>query len=297
MDKTAIVTDTNSGLTPEEAKALGIGLIPMPVILDGECFFEYTSITPQEFFSCLQEEEAVSTSQPAPGDLMDAWEALLETHEEVVYIPMSSGLSGSHQTAAMLAQDYEGRVQVPNLHRISVTQRQAVLDALFLAEQGRNAREIKESLEKNDLDSDIFVAVNTLELLKKSGRVTAAGAALGSILSIKPVLRIQDGKLDAFRKVRGMRSAMQAMIEGLKEDEQVLKCPHLMLRAAYAGDLEAGKIWQETLQAAFPHCTVGLDPLPLSVCCHVGYGALGVGIAKDIPAIEAAGTYLRASSE
>ena len=297
MDKTAIVTDTNSGLTPQEAAELGIGLIPMPVILDGECFFEYTSITPQEFFSCLQEEEAVSTSQPAPGDLMDAWEALLETHEEVVYIPMSAGLSGSYQTAVMLAQDYEGRVQVANLHRISVTQRQAVLDALFLAEQGRNAREIKESLEKNDLDSDIFVAVNTLELLKKSGRVTAAGAALGSILSIKPVLRIQDGKLDAFRKVRGMRSAMQAMIEGLKEDERVLKCPHLMLRAAYAGDLEAGKIWQETLQAAFPHCAVGLDPLPLSVCCHVGYGALGVGIAKDIPAVENTGAYLKAASE
>ena len=282
MDKTAIVTDTNSGLTPEEAKALGIGLIPMPVILDGECFFEYTSITPQEFFSCLQEEEAVSTSQPAPGDLMDAWEALLETHEEVVYIPMSSGLSGSHQTAAMLAQDYEGRVQVPNLHRISVTQRQAVLDALFLAEQGRNAREIKESLEKNDLDSDIFVAVNTLELLKKSGRVTAAGAALGNILSIKPVLRIQGGKLDAYRKVRGIRAAMQAMIEGLQADLQQLDCPQVMLRAAYAGDRAAGIAWQTALQEAFPECTVGLDPLPLSVCCHVGYGALGVGIAKDI---------------
>ena len=297
MDKTAIVTDTNSGLTPREAQELGIGLIPMPVILDGECFFEYTSITPQEFFNCLKEEEAVSTSQPAPGDLTDAWEALLETHEAVVYIPMSAGLSGSYQTAAMLAQDYEGRVQVANLHRISVTQRQAVLDAQFLADQGLNAREIKDSLEKNDLDSDIFVAVNTLELLKKSGRVTAAGAALGSILSIKPVLRIQDGKLDAFRKVRGMRSAMQAMVEGLKEDERVLNTPHLMLRAAYAGDLEAGKIWQETLQAAFPHCPVGLDPLPLSVCCHVGYGALGVGIAKDIPAIESAGAYLRAASE
>ena len=297
MDKTAIVTDTNSGLTPQEAQELGIGLIPMPVILDGECFFEYTSITPQEFFSCLKEGEEVSTSQPAPGDLMDAWEALLETHEEVVCIPMSAGLSGSYQTAAMLAQDYEGRVQVANLHRISVTQRQAVLDAQFLADQGLNAREIKDSLEKNDLDSDIFVAVNTLELLKKSGRVTAAGAALGSILSIKPVLRIQDGKLDAFRKVRGMRAAMQAMVEGLREDERVLNAPRLMLRAAYAGDLEAGKIWQETLQTAFPHCTVGLDPLPLSVCCHVGYGALGVGIAKDIPALEAAGSYLRAASE
>ena len=297
MDKTAIVTDTNSGLTPQEAQKLGIGLIPMPVILDGECFFEYTSITPEEFFQCLKEGAAVSTSQPAPGDLVDAWENLLETHEEVVYIPMSSGLSGSYQTAVMLAQDYEGRVEVANLHRISVTQRQAALDALFLAGQGRTAREIKTALEQNDRDSDIFVAVNTLELLKKSGRVTAAGAALGSILSIKPVLRIQDGKLDAYRKVRGMRAAMQAMVEGLIEDQRVLRSSHLMLRAAYAGDLEAGKVWQKALQTAFPHCTVGLDPLPLSVCCHVGYGALGVGIAKDIPAAEASVPFLRAASE
>lgn len=295
MDKTAIVTDTNSGLTPQEAQKLGIGLIPMPVILDGECFFEYTSITPEEFFQCLKEGEAVSTSQPAPGDLVDAWENLLETHEEVVYIPMSSGLSGGYQTAAMLAQDYEGRVEVANLHRISVTQHQAALDALFLAGQGRTAREIKTALEQNDRNSDIFVAVNTLELLKKSGRVTAAGAALGSILSIKPVLRIQDGKLDAYRKVRGMRAAMEAMVEGLIEDQRVLGYPHLMLRAAYAGDLEAGMIWQETLQAAFSHCTVGLDPLPLSVCCHVGYGALGVGIAKDIPATLNATPLLRAT--
>ena len=195
---------------------------------------------------------------------------------------MSSGLSGEYQTAAMLAEDYDGRVHVADTHRISVTQRQAALDALHWAQQEKTAAEIKAYLEHDGRNSDIFIAVNTLELLKKSGRVTAAGAALGSILSIKPVLRIQGGKLDAYRKVRGMRTAMQAMIEGLQADLQQLDCPQVMLRAAYAGDRAAGIAWQAALQEAFPECTVGLDPLPLSVCCHVGYGALGVGIAKNI---------------
>ena len=295
MEKTAIVTDTNSALLP--GNPYGIHLVPMPVILDGECYFENSSITQEAFFTALKNGAEVSTSQPSPGTLAECWETLLEEYSDLVYIPMSAGLSGEFQTAAGLAKGYDGRVFVADTRRVSVTQRQAALDAARLARLGTPAREIHAFLERDGRNSDIFVAVNTLELLKKSGRVTPAGAALGSILSIKPVLRIQDGKLDAFRKVRGMRSAMQAMVEGLKEDERVLNTPHLMLRAAYAGDLEAGKIWQETLQAAFPHCPVGLDPLPLSVCCHVGYGALGVGIAKDIPALETAGAYLRAASE
>lgn len=278
----AIVTDTNSGLRPEEAVGLGIGLIPMPVNLDGECLFEYDTITQAEFFSCLRSGAEVSTSQPAPGVLTDCWERLLETYDQVVYIPMSAGLSGGYQTAVMLAGDYDGRVLVADTRRISVTQRQAALDGAFLARQGKTGAEIREYLERNGGNSDIFIAVNTLDLLKKSGRVTAAGAALGSMLSIKPVLRIQSGKLDAYRKVRGMRSAMQAMIEGLREDSQHLEGEHLFIRAAYAGDRQAGESWQATLQAAFPEYEVGLDPLPISVCCHVGYGALGVGIARDI---------------
>ena len=280
--QTAIVTDTNSGLRPEEAAGLGIGLIPMPVNLDGECFFEYDTITQAEFFSCLGSGAEVSTSQPAPGVLTDCWERLLETYDQVVYIPMSAGLSGGYQTAVMLAGDYDGRVLVADTRRISVTQRQAALDGAFLARQGKTGAEIREYLERDGGNSDIFIAVNTLDLLKKSGRVTAAGAALGSMLSIKPVLRIQSGKLDAYRKVRGMRSAMQAMIGGLQEDTLRLKGERLMIRAAYAGDRQAGESWQAALQAAFPELEIGLDPLPISVCCHVGYGALGVGIARDI---------------
>ena len=279
-EKTAIVTDTNSGLSPREAEALGIHMIPMPVVLDGECFFEYDSITQAEFFEALKGGAEVSTSQPSPGAMTACWDALLEKYEELVFIPMSGGLSGECRTAQGLAQDYDGRVRVADTRRISVTQRQAALDALALAQQGRSAGEIQAFLERESRNSDIFIAVNTLELLKKSGRVTAAGAALGAMLSIKPVLRIQGGKLDAYRKVRGMRCAMQAMIEGLQEDAQRLEAP-LTVRAAYAGDLEAGQRWRDALQQAFPNCAVGLDPLPLSVCCHVGWGALGVGIARD----------------
>lgn len=280
--QTAIVTDTNSGLRPEEAAGLGIDLIPMPVNLDGACFFEYDTITQAEFFSCLSAGAEVSTSQPAPGALTDCWERLLEDYDQVVYIPMSAGLSGGYQTAVMLAGDYDGRVLVADTRRISVTQRQAALDGAFLARQGKNGAEIREYLERDGGNSDIFIAVNTLDLLKKSGRVTAAGAALGSMLSIKPVLRIQSGKLDAYRKVRGMRSAMQAMIEGLREDTLRLEGERFFIRAAYAGDRQAGESWQAALQTAFPEYEVGLDPLPISVCCHVGYGALGVGIARDI---------------
>lgn len=280
--QTAIVTDTNSGLRPEEAAGLGIDLIPMPVNLDGESFFEYDTITQAEFFSCLSAGAEVSTSQPAPGALTDCWERLLEDYDQVVYIPMSAGLSGGYQTAVMLAGDYDGRVLVADTRRISVTQRQAALDGAFLARQGKNGAEIREYLERDGGNSDIFIAVNTLDLLKKSGRVTAAGAALGSMLSIKPVLRIQSGKLDAYRKVRGMRSAMQAMIEGLREDTLRLEGERFFIRAVYAGDRQAGESWQAALQAAFPEYEVGLDPLPISVCCHVGCGALGVGIARDI---------------
>lgn len=280
--KTAIVTDTNSGLHPEEAASIGIHLIPMPVILDGECHYEYDSICQEEFFARLKEGAQVSTSQPAPGALLECWDNLLRDYDDLIYLPMSSGLSGEYQTALMLARDYGGRVQIADTRRISVTQRQAAMEARLLSRRGSTAQEIRAQLEADGQNSDIFIAVNTLELLKKSGRVTAAGAALGSMLSIKPVLRIQGGKLDAYRKVRGMRAAMQAMIEGLQEDSGHLEGEHLFIRAAYAGDRQAGKCWQAALQAAFPALEIGLDPLPISVCCHVGYGALGVGIARDI---------------
>lgn len=283
MDKkTAILTDTNSGITPEQAVRYGIYLVSMPVIIDDGTYFENESILQDEFFQRLRKGACVSTSQPAPGALMDCWEKLLEHYDEIIYLPMSSGLSGGCQTATMLAEEYGGSVNVVDNHRISVTLRQSVLEAKHLADQGIAAREIVEYLEQDGLEASIYVAVNTLEYLKRSGRVTAAGAAIGTILNLKPVLQIQGGKLDAFRKARGMRQAMQAMINGLKEDQaERFSGQKLTIRAAYSGDAEAGATWQAELQKAFPEMTIGLDPLPISISCHTGEGALGVGMMKD----------------
>ena len=284
MEETiAIVTDTNSGLSAEQASQYGIHLVAMPVIVDGETYFENESIFQEEFFQRLRNGACVSTSQPAPGALMDCWEGLLERCEDIIYLPMSSGLSSSCSSAAMLAQEYDGRVHVVDNHRISVTLRQSVLEARYMVCQGKTVPEIVAYLEKDGLESSIYVAVNTLEYLKKSGRVTVAGAAIGTILNIKPVLQIQGGKLDAYKKVRGMRPAMQAMIDGLKQDQLCRFAEQkLTVRAAYSGDAEAGAAWQAELQKAFPEYDVGLDPLPISISCHTGDGALGVGMMKDI---------------
>ncbi len=279
----AIVTDTNSGLDAQTARELDISLIPMPVILDGETYFENETITPQEFFQRLKAGSDVSTSQPAPGTLMDCWEALLEDYQEIVYIPMSSGLSGSCGASTMLAQEYEGRVHVVDNRRVSVTMRQSVLEARHLADQGMTGAQIQAYLQEDGMHSAIYVSVNTLEYLKKSGRVTASAAAIGTLLSIKPVLQIQGGKLDAFKKVRGMKAAMQTMIDGTKADLAGRFAGEKMLvRAAYSGDPQVGLAWQQALQEALPEYEIGLDPLPLSICCHVGDGALGVGLMKNI---------------
>lgn len=281
--KVAVVTDTNSGISPEEAQALGISLISMPVIVDEETYFENESITQEDFFTRLRTGASVSTSQPAPGVLMDCWEDLLTRYDEVLFLPMSSGLSGTCQTAAMLSQEYNGKVHVIDNHRISVTLRQSVLEACALLRQGKTAQETADYLEKDGLNAGIYIAVNTLELLKKSGRVTAAGAAVGTVLNIKPVLQIQGGKLDAYKKVRGMRAAMQAMIEGIKDDRRRrFAGQKVTIRAAYSGDAAEGAVWRDALQEAFPDLTIGMDPLPISICCHIGEGALGVGLMPDI---------------
>lgn len=282
-ERIAIVTDTNSGITPEQAVAYGVYTVAMPVIIDDETYFENETIFQDEFFQRLRQGACVSTSQPSPGALLDCWDGLLERFDEIIYLPMSSGLSGSCETASLLAQEYGGRVYVVDNHRISVTLRQSVLEAKHMACHGKTAREIAAYLEQDGLESSIYVAVNTLEYLKRSGRVTAAGAAIGTLLNIKPVLQIQGGKLDAFKKARGMRPAMQQMIDGLKRDQaKRFSDQKLMIRAAYSGDAEAGAVWQAELQKAFPEMTVGLDPLPISISCHTGEGALGVGMMKDI---------------
>lgn len=279
----AVMTDTNSGLTPEQAKELGVYLLPMPILINGKEYYEHQTITPKEFYKEMQEKADISTAQPSPADLMDLWEEILKTHDEIVHIPMSSGLSGSCETAAGFAKEFDGRVLVVDNHRISVTMRQSVLEALQMAREGKTGTEIKEYLEKDGLESSIYIAVNTLEYLKKGGRITAAAAAVGSVLNIKPVLQIQGGKLDAYKKVRGMKAAMKAIIDGLKQDETVrFKGQKLLIRAAYSGDDSVGEMWQAELQKAFPEYTIEKDPLPLSIACHTGADALGVGIMKDI---------------
>ena len=281
MSKIAIVTDSNSGITQKEGKELGISVIPMPFYINDELYFEDITLTQEEFYQKLDEDADIKTSQPAPGDVLDLWEKLLEDHDEIVHIAMSSGLSSSCATAAMLAYDYDGKVQVVDNQRISVTQRQSVADAMKLAEEGKTAKEIKDILEADKLDSGIFIMVDTLKYLKKGGRVTSAGAAIGTVLGIKPVLQIHGEKLDAFAKTRGVKQAKKKMIAAVrKELEERFPdgdfAKHAYLQSAYTKDKEAALKWKEELMAEFPEMEFHQDPLSLSVACHIGAGALAV---------------------
>lgn len=280
MNKTAVMTDTNSGITPDTAERYGIYLLKMPFVVDGEEHLEYADISYEEFFKKLDAGADVSTSQPSPGSLIEMWEDILKTHDSVIYFPMSSGLSGTCETARALAADYEGRVFVIDNKRISVTLYESVFDALELAKSGMPAAEIAEKMEQEGARQSIYVSVNTLEYLKKSGRVTAAGAAVGTLLGIKPVLQIQGGKLDAYKKVRGMKSAMDAMLEGIENDYKTrFAGEKVHIRAAYSGDISIGEEWRDAVVKRFPDMEIGLDALPISISCHVGGGALGIGIA------------------
>lgn len=287
MSRIAIVTDSNSGITQKEGKELGISVIPMPFYINDELYFEDITLTQEEFYQKLDEDADIKTSQPAPGDVLDLWEKLLEDHDEIVHIAMSSGLSSSCATAAMLADDYDGKVQVVDNQRISVTQRQSVADAMKLAEEGKSAKEIKDILEADKLDSGIFIMVDTLKYLKKGGRVTSAGAAIGTVLGIKPVLQIHGEKLDAFAKTRGVKQAKKKMIAAVrKELEERFPdgdfAKHAYLQSAYTKDKEAALKWKEELMAEFTEMEFQQDPLSLSVVCHIGAGALAVAWTHKI---------------
>lgn len=287
MSRIAIVTDSNSGITQKEGKELGISVIPMPFYINEELYFEDITLTQEEFYQKLDEDADIKTSQPAPGDVLDLWEKLLEDHDEIVHIAMSSGLSSSCATAAMLADDYDGKVQVVDNQRISVTQRQSVADAMKLAEEGKSAKEIKDILEADKLDSGIFIMVDTLKYLKKGGRVTSAGAAIGTVLGIKPVLQIHGEKLDAFAKTRGVKQAKKKMLAAVrKELEERFPdgdfAKHAYLQSAYTKDKEAALKWKEELMAEFPEMEFHQDPLSLSVACHIGAGALAVAWTHKI---------------
>ena len=281
MKKIAIVTDSNSGITQAQAKRLGIEVIPMPFFIDGKLYLEDITLTQEEFYQHLTQDSDISTSQPAPGEIMELWDRLLEEYEEIVHIPMSSGLSSSCETAMALAVDYDGRVRVVNNQRISVTQRQSVLDAMELAAEGKSAVEIQERLEEEKLDASIYITVDTLKYLKKGGRITAAAAAIGTVLNLKPVLQIQGEKLDAFAKVRGWKQAKKAMLDALEKDiKERFGKEKVYLQAAYTCSEEDAAKWKEEIESRFPGYEVHMDKLSLSVACHIGPGAMAVACTK-----------------
>lgn len=292
MGNVAIVTDSNSGISQAEGKELGIYVIPMPFLVDGKLYFEDVDMNKEQFYHFLENDADLSTSQPSPGDVMDLWDKLLKEYDEIVHIPMSSGLSASCSTAMELARDYDGKVQVVDNQRISVTMQQSVMDAKHLVAAGKSAAQIKEILEKEALESSIYLMVDTLKYLKKGGRITPAAALLGSALNLKPILQIQGDKLDAYKKVRGVKAAKKNMLEAMKKDvegrfsDYVTK-GQLKLHVAYTTDEETAKQWKEEVQNMFPDIAITrMDPLSFSVTCHTGPGVLAIAASHALDVTE-----------
>ena len=291
MSKVAIVSDSNSGITQSMAKEFGVTVMPMPFFVGDKTLYEDIDLSQEEFYQMLSEKTDIHTSMPLVGNVTDTWDELLKEYDEIVHIPMSSGLSGSCETAMMLSQDYDGKVQVVNNQRISVTQRQSVLDALALAKQGRTASEIKTILERDKFESSIYIMVDTLYYLKKGGRITPAAAALGTLLKLKPVLQIQGEKLDAFAKARGKSSAKKIMLKAMKDDcdnrfKDYAQQGKLHMEVAYTGNEEEAREWAEAVKEAFPQYDFHMDPLSLSVACHIGYGSLAIAVSAYVPEAE-----------
>lgn len=289
MGKIAIVTDSNSGITQPLAKELGIYVIPMPFYIDEKLYLEDITLTQPEFYEYLKGNANISTSMPSLGDVSDLWDKLLKDYEAIIHIPMSSGLSGSCSAAQVLAQEYDGKVFVADNRRISVTQKQAVLDAKALADAGWPASEIHKYLEETASDSSIYITLTTLYYLKKGGRITPAAAALGSLLRLKPVLQIQGAKLDAYAKSRTMKAARTTMLEAIQKDfaqrfNADAAASNMNLMLAYSGtDLTEVTSWKEEVQAAFPNHSIFCDPLSLSISCHIGDGAIAIACSKKVP--------------
>lgn len=286
MSKVAIVTDSNSGITQKQAEKLGLYILPMPFMIDEETYYEDITLSQEVFYEKLAAGASVVTSQPTPESIMDLWDKLLNDYDEIVHIPMSSGLSGSCQSAIMLSEDYDGKVQVVNNQRISVTQRQSALDAIALAGKGMGASQIKDFLEKDKFNSSIYIMLNTLYYLKKGGRITPAAAALGTILRLKPVLQIQGEKLDAFAKARTVSQGKTLMINAIRNDMNNrfggADKDNIWLQLAYTHDIDAANQLKDEVAEAFPGFDINMDPLSLSISCHIGPGALAVACCKKI---------------
>ncbi len=286
MSRIAIVTDSNSGITQKQGQELGIFVVPMPFMINGEDFYEDINLTQSQFYDRLAEDAAVSTSQPTPDSLMTMWDNVLKDYDQIIYIPMSSGLSGACQSAHMIAsEEYEGKVYVIDNQRISVTQRQSAIDARDMAAAGLSAEAIRDKLLETKMDSSIYIMLDTLHYLKKGGRITPAAAALGTLLRLKPVLQIQGEKLDAFAKARTTAQGKTTMINAIKND--ILNRfggdnSNVHFAIAYAGDSEAAKVWKKEVEEAFPGCEIHMEPLSLSVSCHIGPGALALAVSEKI---------------
>ncbi len=290
MGKVAIVTDSNSGITQQEAKELGVHVLPMPFIVDGETHFENVDLTRGEFFQLLKAGINITTSQPSAVSVSELWEDLLKEHDEVLHIPMSSGLSGSYETAYLLSGKFDGKVKVVDNHRISVTQRQSVLDALAMVEAGKTADAIHAVLEETKADTSIYIMVDTLTYLRKGGRITPAVAAMGTLFRIKPILQIQGERLDSFAKARTMEQAKSIMLGALRKDVETRfsaegEGKNLWLQIAHTENGEAAEAFKEEVLEQFEGYTaedVYIDHLSLSVACHIGPGALAIACTKRL---------------
>ena len=283
MSRVIVVTDSNSGITQSEAKELGVVVMPMPFYINGQMFYEDIDLTQEQFYQKLKEGGEIKTSMPLVGDVTDKWDELLKEYDEIVYIPMSSGLSSSCETAYMLSQDYDGKVQVVNNQRISVTQRQSVEDAMMMRDKGMSGEEIVDVLMREKLESSIYITVDTLKYLKKGGRITPAAAAIGTVLNLKPVLQIQGEKLDAFAKVRGWKAAKKTMLDAIDKDiHSRFAGEKVHLEAAYTCSEEEKDKWIAELQVRFPDYEIRTEKLSLSVACHIGPGAMAVACSKYI---------------
>lgn len=290
MSKVAIVTDSNSGITQEMARELGVYVLPMSFLINGKVVREDIDITQAEFFRELENPNvSVSTSQPAPAEVTDLWDRVLREYDEIVYIPLSSGLSNSYQTARLLAENYDGRVQVVNNQRISVTMRQSVEDAQTLIDAGWNAEQIREKLEEDKFNSSIYIMVDTLKYLKKGGRITPAAALIGSVLHIKPVLQIQGEKLDAFAKARGAKQAKKIMLDAIRKDmdgrfHDFVEKGDYTIRYSYSEGDDPGEVeqWVREIREAFPGADISGDPLSLVIGCHIGPGSLAITVNHKV---------------
>ena len=286
--KIAVVTDSNSGITQAQAKEMGITVLPMPFMIDGETYYEDITLTQEQFYQRLKDNSDISTSQPTPDSIMKLWDELLKEYDQIVHIPMSAGLSGSCATAMMLAgeDEYEGKGFVVDNHRISVTQYQSVKDTMMLADMGMDGAQIKKCLEETAADSVIFVTVDTLKYLKKGGRVTPAAAALGTLLRIKPVLIILGEKLDSFAKARTMKQAKTLMMNAIQKelDERLhdSECKDCHLAIAHSDNEEAALEFKKEVEEQFPDADIYLAPLSLSIACHIGPGSLALTATRKM---------------